>query len=150
MAKVQVKICGVKTREAVEAAVKYGAAFIGFNFFRPSPRYVTPEVAEQLALLVSRDLTKAAVLVDPGNAELESILAYFKPDFLQLHGKETPARVAELKARYPLPVIKAFPISTAKDFEAVKPRLAQEGCLRCWREGNDEHVRPRRSAARAR
>lgn len=120
MATLQVKICGVKTREAVEAAVTGGAAFIGFNFFRPSPRYVTPEAAGQLAALVPPQVKKVAVLADPAADELQKIFAHFKPDMLQLHGKEPPHRVQELKERYRLPIIKALPIAAAKDFEAAK------------------------------
>jgi phosphoribosylanthranilate isomerase len=125
MARLQVKICGVKTKEAVEAAVKGGASFVGFNFFKPSPRYVTPEAASQLAQLVPTHRTqKVAVLVDPTDDDLKTIFTQFRPDLIQLHGQETPARVSEIKANYHQPIIKAFPITADKDFNAVYPYSA--------------------------
>ncbi|HVY12524.1 MAG TPA: phosphoribosylanthranilate isomerase, partial [Alphaproteobacteria bacterium] len=119
MPKLQVKICGVKTKEAVDAAVRGGAAYIGLNFYPPSPRYVSPEAAAQLALLLPARVKAVAVLVDPTDELLEQIFSRFRPALLQLHGHEPPARVAELKARYNVPVIKALPISTEVDFDAV-------------------------------
>ncbi len=117
---VQVKICGIKTKEALEAAVQNGASYVGFNFYRSSPRYVFPDQAAQLAKLVPGKVKIVAVMVDPEDQLLDDIFERFTPDLIQLHGKETPQRVAEIKSRYRVEVIKALPISEAKDFDRVK------------------------------
>jgi phosphoribosylanthranilate isomerase len=120
MSEIQIKICGIKTKDAMEAAINYGAAFVGLNFFAPSPRSTTPDNAAQLAALVPPRIKTAAVTVDPDDALLNAILARFKPDFIQLHGKETPKRVAEIKERFGTGIIKALPISEGADFGAMK------------------------------
>ncbi len=114
---VNVKICGVKTEEAVNAAVNGGAAFIGFNFFAKSPRFITPEQAAQLSPLVSHGVEKVALFVDPKDSELEDTLNVFNPDIIQLHGMESPSRVAEIKRLYGKPIIKALAISHIDDLE---------------------------------
>jgi phosphoribosylanthranilate isomerase len=125
MSRLQIKICGVKTKEAVDATVEGGAAFIGFNFFKPSPRYVTPQAAADLARPIpGYRVRSVAVTVDPTDDELKAIFGAFRPDYIQLHGKENPSRVAEIKARYHQGIIKAFPITNDKDFNAVYPYAA--------------------------
>jgi phosphoribosylanthranilate isomerase len=116
-----IKICGLKTPEAIAAAIAGGATHVGFIFFAKSPRYVDPVEAGRLRETV-RGATKAvAVTVDADDAFLERIVADMQPDMLQLHGKETPERVAELKERYGLPVMKAFSVSSAADLEKIGP-----------------------------
>ncbi|NDE90045.1 MAG: phosphoribosylanthranilate isomerase [Alphaproteobacteria bacterium] len=114
---ISVKICGVKTEEAVNAAVKSGVGFLGFNFCAASPRFVTPEQAAQLAPLVPPSIQKVALFVDPKDGELEDTLNVFNADMIQLHGMESPSRVAEIKRLYGKPIMKAIALSQAEDLE---------------------------------
>lgn len=117
---VQAKICGLSTSETVAAAVEGGAAFVGFNFFPPSPRHVTPELAGRLAAPArARGVKVVAITVDPTDAELDRIVAGLDPDLIQLHGKETPQRAVEVRARTGKGIIKALAVSTAADFAAA-------------------------------
>jgi phosphoribosylanthranilate isomerase len=124
-----IKICGLSTEEAVAAALDGGATHIGFIFFQKSPRNVPPETAGRLRE-GARGLAKAvAVTVDADDASLDKIVAAMSPDILQLHGRETPERVAELRDRYSLPVMKAIAVSGPDDlmmlqaYRAVADRL---------------------------
>lgn len=119
MREVRVKICGLKTLADVAAVARAGAAYAGFNFFARSPRSVTPEAARALALAAPDGLCKVALVVDAGDAALDAIVATVPLDMLQLHGHETPARVAEVKARYGLPVMKAIGVAEAADLAAL-------------------------------
>ncbi|MGD1876517.1 MAG: phosphoribosylanthranilate isomerase [Kiloniellaceae bacterium] len=121
---VQVKICGISTPEAMPAAVDGGAAFVGLVFYPPSPRAVTPEQAAPLAALVPKGVVKTALLVDADDATIEAILKDVPLDLLQLHGAENPERVAEIKDRFGLPVMKVVKLRQAGDLEAVEPFLA--------------------------
>ena len=112
---VKVKICGVRTREIVDTAVDAGADYVGLVFFPNSPRYVELEAARPLAETASGRIETVAVLVDPDDALIEDILATVRPGLLQLHGSETPDRVAAVKARSGLRVIKALGVATADD-----------------------------------
>ena len=114
---ITIKICGVKTPEAIEAAVTGGVGFLGFNFFKPSPRYVTLEMAGTLAKLVPPHVKKVALVVDADDETLRGILKHLPADMLQLHGHETPQRVAEVKKLFGLPIIKAMPVETSEDIE---------------------------------
>lgn len=116
-----VKICGLTTPEAVTAALFGGATHVGFIFFAKSPRNIDPAEAGRLREAARGKTIAVAVTVDADDAFLERIVAEMRPDMLQLHGKETPERVAELKARYGLPVMKAFSISAAADLEKIEP-----------------------------
>lgn len=109
------KICGLKTAETVDAAVEGGAALVGFNFYRPSPRYLAPADAAALGKRVPAGVRKVGVLVDESDARIAEILATCDLDLQQLHGKETPERVAEIRARFGKPVIKVIAVSTAED-----------------------------------
>jgi phosphoribosylanthranilate isomerase len=120
---VAAKICGVKSREALDAAVDGGAAFVGFVFFPQSPRHIEIEAAAVLRRRAPRSVKAVAVLVDPLPSLLTDVIERLNPDLLQLHGQETPDRVAELRKRYNVPVMKALPVSHASDLEAV-PRYA--------------------------
>jgi phosphoribosylanthranilate isomerase len=115
MGDIRVKICGLKTPEDVAAVARAGAAYAGFNFFPKSPRYVTPETARTLALEAPDGLCKVALVVDADDATLDGIVGEVPLDMLQLHGHETPARVAEVKARYGLPVMKVIGVAEEAD-----------------------------------
>jgi phosphoribosylanthranilate isomerase len=110
---VAVKICGLNTSAAIEAAA--GAAYAGFVFFAPSPRHVLPATAARLARGLPPLVVRVALVVEPSDADLDAILGGFRPDLWQLHGAETPQRVAEIKARTGLPAMKALGISKAED-----------------------------------
>ena len=112
---VRVKICGLKTPGDVAAVAKAGAAYSGFNFFPKSPRYVSPAEARSLALAAPDGLCKVALVVDADDVLLDAIVAEVPLDMLQLHGHESPARVAEVKARYGLPVMKVIGVAVEAD-----------------------------------
>ncbi len=116
---VLVKICGLKTAEALEVAVEAGADMVGFVFFPPSPRNITPRAAEPLGRQVRARAEKVALTVDADDALLDAIVSALKPDLLQLHGKESPERLFALKTRFGLPVMKALPVETRADLSAV-------------------------------
>jgi phosphoribosylanthranilate isomerase len=116
---VRVKICGLSTAESVAAAVEAGAAYIGFVFFARSPRHVSVELARDLAAAVPPGIAKVALVVDAGEALLDEIAARVPVDMLQLHGHERPGRVAEIRARYGLPVMKAVGVSGPDDLAAL-------------------------------
>ena len=115
MQEVRVKICGLRTAADVAAVAAAGAGYAGFNFFPKSPRYVTPEQARALTLAAPEGLCKVALVVDADDATLDAIVAEVPLDMLQLHGHETPARVAEVKARYGLPVMKVIGVADEAD-----------------------------------
>ncbi len=116
-----IKICGLKTDETPAAALAGGASHVGFIFFAKSPRYVEPVEAGRLRQSAIGRAKAVAVSVDADDAFLDRIVAEMRPDILQLHGSESPARVAEVKARHGLPVMKAMAISEAADLERIKP-----------------------------
>ena len=116
---VDAKICGLKTPEAVAAALAGGARWLGFVFHRRSPRHVEPDLAAALVARLPAGVESVAVSVDAGDDELARILA-MRPAMLQLHGAETPARVAAVKARTGLPVVKAIAVSDAESLDAAK------------------------------
>tara|TARA_R110000868_G_scaffold57875_8_gene178545 strand:- start:93 stop:755 length:663 start_codon:yes stop_codon:yes gene_type:complete len=115
----RVKICGLTTEDTVRASVEAGADYLGFNFFPRSPRFATPARAAELARLVPPHVLKVSLTVDDDNATIDAIVAALKPDILQLHGAETPARLVELKARYGLTLMKVIPISGPEDLEKI-------------------------------
>ncbi|MDP3173868.1 MAG: phosphoribosylanthranilate isomerase [Phenylobacterium sp.] len=114
-ARIQSKICGLSTPDGVRAALDGGAAYIGLNFFPASPRYVTVDAAVRLAAPVRGRARIVAVLVDPSDALLDEVARDLKPDFIQLHGPETPSRALEAGRRTGAGVIKAMPISDSAD-----------------------------------
>jgi phosphoribosylanthranilate isomerase len=114
-----VKICGLKTPDALDAALDAGADMVGFVFFPPSPRNLGVEAARVLGERVDGRARKVALSVDAADAELERVVEALKPDMLQLHGKETPERVSAVHARFRLPVMKALPIETRADLSPV-------------------------------
>ena len=120
MSSLLVKICGLRTAEALEAALEGGADMVGFVFFAPSPRHVDLATARHLAQLVRSPVRKVALTVDAEDAMLAGIIDALRPDLLQLHGQETPARVRSIKARFGLPVMKAIAVERGQDLDAIK------------------------------
>ena len=116
-----IKICGLRRRDAIDAAVAQGAAHTGFIFFETSPRRVEDmSLARDLATIVDQRAKVVPVTVNADDAYLDDIVAAMAPDILQLHGTETPERVEAVKARYDTPVMKALSIKETADFENAK------------------------------
>jgi phosphoribosylanthranilate isomerase len=112
---VSVKICGLINTRGLAAAVEAGASFVGLNFFRHSPRYVTLEQAAELSAEVPRRIKVVGLFVCPTDSDLQAVLNVARLDMIQLHGKETPARVDEVRKITGLPVMKGLGIATARD-----------------------------------
>ena len=119
MPDIRVKICGLRTLADVAAVAAARAAYAGFNFFPKSPRSVTPAEALPLVLAAPPGLAKVALVVDADDAMLDALTEALPLDMLQLHGKESPDRVAEIRARYGLPVMKAVGVADEGDLAAV-------------------------------
>ena len=117
---VSVKICGLATVDDVRACADAGANYMGLVFFEKSPRNITIPAARELALAAPLGLAKVALVVNPSDAELDAITGSVPLDMLQLHGRETPERVAEVKARYGLPVMKAVGIADGDDLPKLE------------------------------
>lgn len=117
---VSVKICGLATVDDVRACADAGANYMGLVFFEKSPRNITLPAARKLALAAPLGLAKVALVVNPSDAELDAITGTVPLDMLQLHGRETPERVAEVKARYGLPVMKAVGIADGDDLPKLE------------------------------
>jgi phosphoribosylanthranilate isomerase len=115
-----VKICGLKTPEALEVALESGADFTGFVFFPPSPRNLGLEAAKVLGAQVKGRAGKVALTVDANDETLRAIVDALKPDLLQLHGSETPERVATVRSRFGVPVMKVLPISERSDLSPIR------------------------------
>lgn len=113
------KICGLTTPEAMAAALQGGAAYVGLVFYPPSPRAIAPADAARLAAAVPAHVAKVGLFVDADDATIDSTLNQVKLDLLQLHGSETPQRVAEIKRRFKLPVMKAVKVAGRADVEAA-------------------------------
>jgi phosphoribosylanthranilate isomerase len=116
----KVKICGLKTEAALEAALAGGADYVGLVFFPPSPRNVTPAAAKELAAKARGRARVVALMVDPDDALIDTVMASADPDLIQLHGEETPARVGEIRRRWGRPVMKAIKVETAADARAAR------------------------------
>lgn len=117
--KPDIKICGLKTGDALDAAIMGGASHVGFIFFEKSPRYVTADEAARLRSAARGKAKAVAVTVDADDTTLDAIVKTMAPDMLQLHGRETPQRVGDLKARHGLPIIKAFAIREQGDLDRI-------------------------------
>ncbi len=111
----QAKICGINSREAMDAAVTGGAAYIGLVFFPPSPRSVTPDQATALAEGSPKTIKNVGLFVEPDDVLLAAAVGTGVLDMIQLHGNETPARVREIKELHGLPVMKAFGLKSKAD-----------------------------------
>lgn len=118
-----VKICGLSTRETLETALDAGADMVGFVFFPPSPRHVSLETGRDLGRQVKRRALTVALTVDADDATLGNIMDALSPDIFQLHGKESVARLRDIKQKFGRPVMKAVPVATSADL-AVLPGYA--------------------------
>jgi phosphoribosylanthranilate isomerase len=116
---VDAKICGLKSAEAVDAAAKGGARFVGFNFFPKSPRYVSFDDVRALGARVPERIGKAGIFVDPDDDLLRQAVAAAGLTMIQLHGMEEPKRVADVKARFGLDVMKVIRVAGPEDLETV-------------------------------
>ena len=114
-----VKICGLSTRETLDVALQAGADMVGFAFFPPSPRHIALGVAEELGRRVAGRALKVALSVDADDALLENSIEALRPDLLQLHGKESVARVRDIKTKFKLPVMKVIPVETKADLAGL-------------------------------
>ena len=119
MARLIVKICGINEPDGLDAALRAGADMIGFVFHERSPRHLTLERAEALASRMGSRARRVALTVDADDATLAGIVAAARPDILQLHGSETPARVAALKLRFGLPVMRALSVGSRLDLARI-------------------------------
>jgi phosphoribosylanthranilate isomerase len=115
-----IKICGLTTPQALDVALDSGADLVGFVFFPPSPRNLGLELARTLGERVRGRAGKVALTVNANNHTLGDIVDALKPDMLQLHGKETPERVAVVRSRFGLPVMKALPIAERRDLSPIR------------------------------
>ena len=125
----RVKICGIKTPEAMTAALEAGADFVGLVFHPDSPRHVEIEVAAYLASYVPDGVKVVGLFVDPSDEKLLEILANVRIDMIQLHGNESPTRVAEIKTLTRKPILKAFGISAAADLKQINDYDAADWIL---------------------
>jgi phosphoribosylanthranilate isomerase len=114
-----VKICGLSTCETLDAAIAAGADMAGFVFFSRSPRHLSLDTARELGRQAKGRVVKVALTVDADDATLENIIDALHPDILQLHGKESVARLRDIKQKFGLPVMKALAIETASDLAAL-------------------------------
>lgn len=114
---VKIKICGLTDTPGVTAALDAGADYLGFVFADNSPRKISPEQAAELAKPARGKAKIVAVMVNPGDKQLNKVITHLAPDFLQLHGREKPERVRTIWKRFHIPIIKAFAVSSARDIE---------------------------------
>lgn len=115
-----IKICGLKTPDTLEAALDAGADLVGFVFFPPSPRHLGLEAARALGAQVRGRAGKVALTVNANDQTIHDIVEALKPDLLQLHGTEPPERVAVVRSRFGLPVMKALPIAERADLSPIR------------------------------
>jgi len=116
---VQVKICGLTSREAAEAALKAGADLCGLVFFPASPRHLSLDQARNLASVLRGRGKIVTLMVDPTDAQVDEVVTAISPDLVQLHGKETPGRVAQIGGQARRPIIKALAVADSADIAAA-------------------------------
>jgi phosphoribosylanthranilate isomerase len=136
---VEAKICGLSTPETVDAAVRFGARYVGFVTYPKSPRHISTDTMRELGARVPTHVTRVGLFVDPDDALLDEKIGSGALDLLQLHGSETPQRVVAIRQRTGKPVMKVIKVTAAGDveqgikaYEAVADRLmfdASEGIL---------------------
>ncbi len=117
----KIKICGIKTRDALKAAIQEKADFIGFVFYKESSRYIDPDLAHDLTNAVPSVMTNVGLFVDPSDHEIDHVLARADLDMIQLHGTESVARVRDIRMRWGMPVIKAIAIGSEADLDQAQP-----------------------------
>ena len=110
-----IKICGISTADALDAAIRARADHVGFNFFPPSPRFVDPRQALELGQRATGRIGRIGVFVDAGDAAIGEAVAAAGLDAIQLHGDERPESAAQIRARFGLPVWKALPVASMSD-----------------------------------
>lgn len=115
MTRPRIKICGITTAETLEATIAARADYVGFNFYPPSPRYLAAADAPALGAQAAGRITRVGLFVDAADESIAEALAAAGINVLQLHGDETPARTAQLRARFGLPVWKVIPVAGADD-----------------------------------
>ncbi len=120
---IEVKICGITSAAAMDAATGGGARLVGLVFYPPSPRCLGLAEAAALAARVPAGVIKVGVFVDPDDEQLAATLERVPVDLIQLHGAETPRRLAEIRARFDRPVMKAIKVAAAEDLETAGPYL---------------------------
>lgn len=116
---VAAKICGIQDESALGAAVEGGARYVGFVFIPQSRRHVTREQAWALTEKVPRSVWAVGLFVDPTDEELRAVVDHVPLNMIQLHGRETPERVADVRRRFVLPVMKAIPVAAKEDVDAA-------------------------------
>ncbi len=116
---VSIKICGITEAHALDAALHVGADLVGFAFLPTSPRYLPYDKAAELALRARGRARIVALLVDPDDASVERAISAIRPDFVQLHGHESPQRLAALRSRFGCPLIKAIAVAEPADLHCV-------------------------------
>lgn len=124
-----IKICGLRTPETLDVALESGADMVGFVFFAKSPRHLSLSVARVLGERAQSRAAKVALTVNADDETLHDIVAALKPDMLQLHGNEPPERVAVVRSRFRLPVMKALPIATRADLSPIREYAKVADCL---------------------
>jgi phosphoribosylanthranilate isomerase len=131
---VEAKICGLSTPETLDAAVRFGARFVGFVTYPKSPRHISTETMRALGQRVPKTVKRVGLFVDPDDALLDEKITTGALDLLQLHGSETPERVAVIRRRTGLPVMKVIKVASAEDvargvaaYASVADRLMFEG-----------------------
>ena len=117
---VAAKICGLGDEQSVQTAIAGGAAWVGFVFFPPSPRALSPARAAELARLVPEGVRKVGLFVAPDDALIAEVLAAVPLDLIQLHGQETPERVAEIREKFGVPVMKAVAVAEPADLDRAR------------------------------
>lgn len=137
-----VKICGLSTEETLDAALDAGADMVGFVFFSKSPRVITPARAAELAGRVAGRAETVALTVDMDDAGIGEIVEAMGPDWLQLHGSETPERVAAVRKRFGRLVLKAMPIAAAGDLAGLDGYMAVADRLLLDAKAPKEATRP--------
>lgn len=120
MFETEIKICGLSTKQAIDAVIDAGAHHTGFIYFEKSPRNISLELSKELSKHIGERISKVAVTVNASDVFLDDIVECLEPNIIQLHGSESIERTREVKARYGLSVMKAFAISTAEQLEATK------------------------------
>lgn len=117
---VKVKICGLRTPQALDAALEAGADYVGFVFYGPSPRNVDMDNAKVLADTARGRAQTVALLVDPEDDQVKQVVDTVNPDIIQLHGNESPERVEEVRTLAARPVMKAIKVATREDVQSAQ------------------------------
>ncbi len=123
------KICGINSAATMDAAVEGGAAYVGLAFYPPSPRALTPAAAALLAARVPPGIAKVGLFVDASDSEIAAVLAAVPLELLQLHGGETPERVAEIRQRHGVAVMKVQKVTSAEDLTGLEAYFPHIACL---------------------